>query len=221
MAPGKKSDDSRHDSDKRRDSSDDHGAVDERVLIAGCLLNEWDALGKLVLLYTPAVDAGAVAALKTFSGRTCADRAELVEDFFLEVFTSPQAHLGGWDANVGPLGPWLKTVAFHRCSKMLASARFGWPKRTEGGASDAIDWVPDRPAAPPHASDILARLIAKLSATTRDIVQARLGQGPYPKPLSVAEIAAMKGMSTDQVYRKIYMIRRHRHLKRMLDDLTG
>ena len=98
----------------------------ELILVLDCILGNRDALWKLVWDCTAAVAAGAAKALAQAPGPVSADPEDLVQQFFLEVFTDPWSLLKGFDAR-GPLAPWLAKVAFHRCSHMLRSHDLRWP----------------------------------------------------------------------------------------------
>ncbi len=183
---------------------------DEGALVLGCLAKDRAAQTTLVLGYAQWIHAGAIRSYHKAGKPSSCEPRDLVHRFFVQVFTDPFAVLDRFDQSgrSGKLGPFLAMVAFYRCLKMLKASDLSMP--ASACAAGAIDWqaIPDHPhEIPINPDNLLRQILAELSDTTRDILQRRLGIGPYRVQHSVREIAQKLGCTTRQVYYRIAKMR--------------
>ncbi len=212
---GKKNDneDDSNETKKQLPSDPAGGAVepwDEGALLLGCLAKDRAAQTTLVLGYAQWIHAGAIRAYHEAGKPSSCESRDLVHKFFLQVFTDPFAVLDRFDQSgrSGQLGPFMAKVAYYRCLKMLSASELSMP--ASASAAGAIDWqaIPDHSHEIPIDPDnLLRQILAELSDTTRDILQRRLGVGPYRVQHSVREIAKELGCTTRQVYYRFAKMR--------------
>lgn len=179
---------------------------DEIALVVGCLLGEQDAFHELVSRYAALVHAVATTVLAHTAKDVSLDADDLAERFFVDVWQAPQAILGNFDPLRGGLSTYLKNVATHRCQKALRSRRVLWPVRRPRHDAAMLEQIPARSSTEFDPNRFIARLLEKLSATSRGLIEARFGL----REESVAEMAKRLGMSKTKAYRRIATVLRQR-----------
>jgi DNA-directed RNA polymerase specialized sigma24 family protein len=186
---------------------------DEGALVLACLAKDRAAQASMVLAYTTWIHAGAVRAYHRAGRPSSCEPRDLVHKFFLEVFTDPfrVLHRFSQTGRSGKLGPFLAKVAFHRCFKMIFQSDLSSPVSASRSEPLDLEGIPDPPHTPPlDPEDVLARVLAEISTTSREILQMALGRGPYKVHHTVREIAKGLGLTVRQVYYRLAKIRRVR-----------
>jgi DNA-directed RNA polymerase specialized sigma24 family protein len=197
---------------------------DEGALVLACLAKERTALTTLVLGYAKWIHAGAVRAYYRAGRPTSCEPRDLVHKLYLETFTDPIQLLRRFNPErPGILGPFLAKVAYHRCLKMMSTPELGSPGSVSASQSIDLSTVPDQHhTVPLDPQEVLERVLAKLSDTSREILQMRIGIGPYHVQHSVREIAKQLELSIGQVYYRMnkFAPLRRRVVATLLNDRT-
>ncbi len=194
----------------------------ESELVRGCLAGDPGSLTELIAKHWGDVYAAAAKARHLCGSRnhSCSPE-DLADEFILKLIGNIRKILGGFDCDRGPLGSWIRKIAFHHCLNFLRSTSVRWPGRGPIRLCLNLDTIPDSIGGPPNviAEDRVARLLIELDDESRWIVQARYGLKPFRKPLTVKEIATRLGQTQWQVYHRLREILSNlRAFNESLDD---